>query len=560
MDISREAVWNPEWPESVEIFDTTLRDGSQFEGIALTTDDKLRIAEQLDHLGVHYIEGGWPGSNPRDDAFFKRAAAGELELGASTLVAFGSTRRPKGKVDEDQTLANLIAAKTEICCIVAKSWDYHVIEALRTTLDEGEAMIRDSVEYLESQGRRVFVDFEHFFDGYKRNPEFALRALEAAAVAGAEALVLCDTNGGSLPHEIEGTTRKVVEMFPELMVGMHTQNDTGCAVANAVAGVRAGARHVQGTINGYGERTGNCDLTTFIPNLSLKMGIRTLPDGAMERLSSVSRHVAELVNLPPNDALPYVGKSAFAHKAGLHTSAIARRPDAYEHVDPAPVGNGTRFLVSDLSGRSTVELKAKELGIELEPQQFASVLDELKALENAGYHFEAADASLELLMRRSTGWRNPFFQLESFRVTVDHRPGEKMALEINPLGHYGGVETQATVKLQVPLNDVAVEDDAPPDGLAPDHSEGAGASDDGVTQNAKVTERVIATGEGNGPVNALDAALRSAIGERYPALAAVKLIDYKVRILDSQNGTGAITRVLIDATDGERRWTSQSTG
>lgn len=527
MDISRDAVWNPEWPEAVEIFDTTLRDGSQFEGIALTTDDKLRIAEQLDHLGVHYIEGGWPGSNPRDDAFFQRAAAGELDLGTSTLVAFGSTRRPKGKVDEDQTLANLIAAQTPICCIVAKSWDYHVLEALRTTLDEGAAMIHDSVEYLVAQDRRVFVDFEHFFDGYKRNPEFALRALESAAIAGAEALVLCDTNGGSLPHEIEGTTRRVVEMFPELMIGMHTQNDTGCATANAVAGVRAGARHVQGTINGYGERTGNCDLTTMVPNLSLKMGIRTLPDGAMERMSSVSRHVAEIVNLPPNDALPYVGKSAFAHKAGLHTSAIARRPDAYEHVDPALVGNGTRFLVSDLSGRSTVELKAKELGIELEPQQFASVLAELKALENAGYHFEAADASLELLMRRSTGWRNPFFEIESFRVTVDHRPGEKMAPGINPLGHYDGVETQATVKLNVP----SVGD--------PD-----------------VTERIIATGEGNGPVNALDAAVRAAVGERYPALDAVKLVDYKVRILDSQSGTGAVTRVLIDATNGERRWTT----
>jgi 2-isopropylmalate synthase len=344
--------------------------------------------------------------------------------------------------------------------------------------------------------------------------------------------VLCDTNGGALPHEIEGTTRRVVEMFPELMIGMHTQNDTGCAVANAVAGVRAGARHVQGTINGYGERTGNCDLTTFVPNLSLKMGIRTLPDGRMERLSSVSRHVAELVNLPPNDALPYVGKSAFAHKAGLHTSAIARRPDAYEHVDPALVGNGTRFLVSDLSGRSTVELKAKELGIELEPQQFASVLDELKTLENSGYHFEAADASLELLMRRATGWRNPFFQIESFRVTVDHRPGEKMALEINPLGHYDGVETQATVKLRVPR------------------------SDDGDSPVSANDERIIATGEGNGPVNALDAALRSAVGERYPALADVKLIDYKVRILDSQSGTGAITRVLIDATNGEQRWTT----
>ncbi len=531
MDISREAVHNPAWPESIDIFDTTLRDGSQFEGIALTTDDKLKIARQLNSLGIDYIEGGWPGSNPRDDAFFQRAAAGELELDHSTLVAFGSTRRPKGRVDEDQTLANLISAQTQVCCIVAKSWDYHVLEALRTTLDEGVAMIQDSVAFLRANDRRVFVDFEHFFDGYKRNPEFTLRALEAAAVAGAEALVLCDTNGGSLPHEIEGATRTVVEMFPELVVGMHTQNDTGCAVANAVAGVRAGSRHVQGTINGYGERTGNCDLTTFVPNLTLKMGIRTLPEGAMQRLTAVSHHVAEIVNLPPNDALPYVGKSAFAHKAGLHTSAIARRPDAYEHVDPSLVGNGTRFLVSDLSGRSTVELKAKELGIELDPNQLTQVLAELKALENVGYHFEAADASLQLLMRRATGWRNPFFRLESFRVTVEHRPGDKMALEINPLGHYDGVETEATIKLIIP----------------------AKGSGDQPDEKAK---RIIATGEGNGPVNALDAAFRAAVGNRFARLDSVKLSDYKVRILDSERGTGAVTRVLIDATDGDRRWST----
>ncbi len=530
MDISRSAVRDPAWPEEVEIFDTTLRDGSQFEGIALTTDDKLKIATQLDYLGVHYIEGGWPGSNPRDDAFFQRAADGELELSTSTLVAFGSTRRPKGKVDEDPTLANLIEARTPICCIVAKSWDYHVLEALRTTLDEGVAMIADSVEYLVAQGRRVFVDFEHFFDGYKRNPEFTLRAVEAAAVAGAETLVLCDTNGGSLPHEVEGATRTVVEMFPEITVGMHTQNDTGCAVANAVAGVRAGSRHVQGTINGYGERTGNCDLTTFVPNLSLKMGIRTLPDGGIERLTAVSHHVAEIVNLPPNDALPYVGKSAFAHKAGLHTSAIARAPDAYEHVDPSLVGNGTRFLVSDLSGRASIELKAKELGLELDPNQMKSVLDELKVLENVGYHFEAADASLRLLMKRSTGWRNPYFQLESFRVMVEHRPGEKMALSENPLGHYDGVETEATIKL------LLLDEDEPTD--------------------VDRATRVVSTGEGNGPVNALDAAFRAGVGDRFPLLDSVELVDYKVRILDAAAGTAAVTRVLIDATDGDRRWTT----
>ncbi len=508
------------WPKAVEIFDTTLRDGTQFEGISVTADDKLKIATQLDRLGVHYIEGGWPGSNPRDDEFFRRVVQGELLLETSRLVAFGSTRRPKGKVDSDQTLANLLSARTSICCIVAKAWDYHVREALRTTLDEGVAMIADSVSYLADQGRDVFVDFEHFFDGFRHNPEFALRAVEAAAISGAEVLVLCDTNGGSLPHEISEATEVVVGMFPELTVGMHTQNDTGCAVANAVAGVIAGATHVQGTINGYGERTGNCDLTTFIPNLSLKMGIKTLPEGRIESLTSVSRHVAEIVNLPPNDALPYVGKSAFAHKAGLHTSALARRPDAYEHVDPTTVGNRTRMLVSDLSGRSTVSMKADELGLELDGVQLGEVLEQLKKLEHAGYHFEAADASLELLMRRSTGWRNPYFTLESFRVSVEHRAGEKVRLAQNPLGHYDGVETEATVKLVVG------------------------------------GERIMAVGEGNGPINSLDAALRAAVGNRYPLLASVKLADYKVRILDTNRGTEAITRVLIDATDGERRWTT----
>ncbi|MEM7274011.1 MAG: citramalate synthase [Actinomycetota bacterium] len=515
---------DPSWPDAVEIFDTTLRDGSQFEGISLTADDKLKIAGLLDQLGVHYIEGGWPGANPRDDQFFQRAAAGELTLETSALVAFGSTRRPRGKVDDDQTLANLLAAQTSTVCIVAKAWDYHVTEALRTTLDEGVAMIDDSVRFLVGEGRRVFVDFEHFFDGHKRNPEFTLRAVEAAAVAGADTLVLCDTNGGSLPHEVEAATAQVVELFPELTVGMHTQNDTGCAVANAVAGVRAGSRHVQGTINGYGERTGNCDLTTFIPNLSLKMGIRTLPDGRLGQLTAVSNHVAELVNLPPMPQQPYVGKSAFAHKAGLHTSAIARRPDAYEHVEPSLVGNGTRFLVSDLSGRSTIELKAKELGLELDGNQLAEILDRLKHLESAGYHFEAADASLELLMRRAAGWRNEFFTLESFRVLVEHRPGRLGAGEQNPLGHHDGVETEATVKLRL------------------------GADGTG--------ERIVATGEGNGPVNALDAAFRTAVADRFPALAAVRLIDYKVRILESSTGTGAVTRVLIDATDGERQWTT----
>jgi 2-isopropylmalate synthase len=516
MDISREAVRDPSWPEVVEIFDTTLRDGSQFEGISLTADDKLKIAEQLDILGVHYIEGGWPGANPRDDEFFRRAAEGELDLTTSTLVAFGSTRRPKGKVDEDATLANLLGAKTPVCCIVAKSWDYHVLEALRTTLDEGVAMIGDSVEYLASAGKRVFVDFEHFFDGYKRNPEFTLRAVEAAALAGAEALVLCDTNGGSLPHEVEAATRIVVSMFPEVTVGMHTQNDTGCAVANALAGVRAGATHVQGTINGYGERTGNCDLTSFVPNLTLKMGIAALPEGAMEKMTAVSHHVAELVNLPPDHALPYVGKSAFAHKAGLHTSAIARRSDAYEHIDPGLVGNGTRFLVSDLSGRASIELKAKELGIELGPEQLKQVLEELKRLENVGYHFEVADASLELLMRGAAGWDQDFFRVEAFHVTMQHRGSGSRAWNDVAVD----VDTEAVVKLWVD------------------------------------SERLVGIGEGNGPVNAIDSALRSVLSDKYPALTNIHLTDFKVRVLDTNQGTGAITRVLLDSSDGDADWST----
>jgi 2-isopropylmalate synthase len=502
----RPPVRDPRWPESVEIFDTTLRDGVQFEGISVTVDDKLRIAEQLDRLGVHWIEGGYPGANPKDEEFFRRATR-ELDLTTSTLVAFGSTRRAAGRVDDDPTLRTLVEAGTSTVCIVGKSWDYHVTEALRTTLDEAVAMVSDSVRFLKAEGLRVFFDAEHFFDGYKRNPEFALRVLEGAAVAGVDALVLCDTNGGSLPHEVEPIVRDVVRHFEGVTIGMHTQNDTGCATANALAGVVAGATHVQGTINGYGERTGNCDLTQLVPNLTLKMGIATLPEDRLELLTSVSHHVAELVNMPLLNQAPYVGSSAFAHKAGLHTSAIARRPDSYEHVDPAAVGNRTRFLVSDLSGKATVELKASELGIELGPEQMADVVSRLKELEHRGYHFEVADGSLELLMRRAGGWEQTFFELESFRVIVDHVGG-------------GQVNTEATVKVRI---------------------------------NG---DRVIATGEGNGPVNALDAALRAAIGPRYPELADLHLVDFKVRVIDTGAGTGAVTRVLLDSTDGETTWST----
>ena len=353
-------------PEAVEVYDTTLRDGSQLEGLSLTVEDKLRVAEQLDWLGVHFIEGGWPGANPKDDEFFRRAGS-ELALDTSTLVAFGSTRRKLGKVDSDDTLRHLVEAGTSTVCIVGKCWDYHVRDALETTLDEGVAMVADSIEFLRGSGLDVLFDAEHFFDGYKRNPEFSLRVLEAAVEKGVGTLVLCDTNGGSLPHEVEPIVAEIVRYFGnDVRIGVHTHDDTGCGVANALAGVRGGATHVQGTINGYGERTGNCDLTATIPNLSLKMGVRTIPEERLERLTPVAHHIAEVVNMPLDPQQAYVGASAFAHKAGLHTSAIARASDAYEHVNPEIVGNGTRFVVSELAGKSTLQLKARELGIELD--------------------------------------------------------------------------------------------------------------------------------------------------------------------------------------------------
>lgn len=493
----------PRFPSAVDVFDTTLRDGSQQEGLSLTVDDKLRVAEQLDHLGVTFIEGGWPGANPKDEEFFARAPS-ELSLARSTLVAFGSTRRAGVKAEDDDTLRHLVNAQTEAVCIVAKSAEMHVVDTLRTTLDEAVAMVADSVEFLRANDLRVFLDAEHFFDGYKSNPEFTSRILRAAEEAGAEALVLCDTNGGSLPHEIERIVGEVVAGF-ECQIGVHFHNDSGCAVANSLVAVGKGATHVQGCVNGYGERAGNTDLSAAIPDLTLKLGIDTVGRERLQLLTPVSHHISELVNIAPNPQQPYVGASVFAHKAGLHTSAIARRSDAYEHVSPELVGNGTRFVVSEMAGRSTLAMKAAELGLELDSQAMASVLDSLKRLEHEGYHFEVADGSLELLLRNATGWEQRFFELESYRVIADHGTGES---------------TEATVKVMV---------------------------DD---------QRVVATAEGNGPVNALDGALRTAIGSRYPALAGVHLVDYRVRVLDSAKGTGSVTRVLIDSTDGDRTWTT----
>ena len=492
---------------SVEIFDTTLRDGLQVEGVSATVDDKLRIARQLDYLGVQYIEGGWPGANPKDIEFFARAAT-ELELSASTFVAFGSTRRPRGKVDEDVTLQHLLDANTSAVCIVAKSSAYHVTEALQTSLDEGALMIADSVEFLHGHGRRVLVDMEHFFDGFKANPEFSYRALEAAVLNGASHVVLCDTNGGSLPHEIEEIVRAVHgHVGSDVIIGIHCHDDTGCAVANSMAAVRGGARHVQGTLNGLGERTGNANLTSIIPNLQLKQNFVCLPEGRMERLTVVSHRVAETLNRAVNPQAPYVGASAFAHKAGLHVSAIARARDAYEHVDPSAVGNGTRFVVSEMAGKATIQWKADEIGVSLDGPEIMSVIDELKRLEHEGYQFEAADASLELLMRRAAGWQQDFFRVESMRLITGEVGREAFS-------------TEATVKVWVG------------------------------------DERFVFTAEGNGPVNAIDTALRRAVQKSYPQLAQVHLIDFKVRILDGGEATGAVTRVLLTATNGVEEWTT----
>jgi 2-isopropylmalate synthase len=423
-------------------------------------------------------------------------------------VAFGSTRRPKGKVDDDATLRNLLDANTSAVCIVAKSWDYHVTDALQTTLDEGVLMVADSVDFLNGHGRQVLVDLEHFFDGYKNNPEFAMRVVEAAVMKGATHLVMCDTNGGSLPHEVAEIVGKVKAFVGnDATLGIHCHDDTGCAVANSMAAVLAGVRHVQGTLNGLGERTGNTNLTTVIPNLELKMGFSCLPEGHLSRITAVSNHVAEVLNRPLNPQAPYVGASAFAHKAGLHVSAIKRARDAYEHVDPEIVGNGTRFVVSEMAGRATIEVKADELGLTLDGAAVNTVIEDLKRLEHEGYHFEAADASLEMLMRRATGWTQDQFRVETMRVVTDEASD-------------GRFTTEAVVKVWV---------------------------------GDQLFENVSA---GNGPVNAIDAALRASLRSSFPQIDKIHLVDYKVRILDGGSATGAITRVLIDATNGDRSWTT----
>ncbi|MFJ9845277.1 citramalate synthase [Kitasatospora sp. NPDC101155] len=499
--------------DSFHVFDTTLRDGAQREGINLTVADKLAIARHLDEFGVGFIEGGWPGANPRDTEFFARAAA-ELELRNAQLVAFGATRRAGGKAADDPQLAALVASGAPVVTLVAKAHDRHVELALRTTLDENLEMIRDSVEFLRAQGRRVFIDCEHFFDGYRANRSYALAVVRAAHQAGADVVVLCDTNGGMLPAGVRETVADVLadcnSYKPGARLGIHAQDDTGCAVANTLAAVDAGATHVQCTANGYGERVGNANLFPVVGALELKYDRRVLPAGRLAEMTRISHAIAELVNLAPSTHQPYVGFSAFAHKAGLHASAIKVDPDLYQHIDPELVGNTMRMLVSDMAGRASVELKGKELGYDLSTDRDLAgrVVARVKEQENLGYTYESADASFELLLRDEVrGSRDRFYTLESWRTISEQGPN-------------GISGNEATVKLW-----------------------------------AK-GERRIAIGEGNGPVNALDQALRSALESIYPPLATFELVDYKVRILEGQHGTGSKTRVLIESTDGTAAWST----
>ncbi|GAB2765817.1 citramalate synthase [Nocardioides salsibiostraticola] len=498
------------------VYDTTLRDGAQQEGLNLSVADKLTIARQLDGLGVGYIEGGWPGANPKDTEFFARASK-ELDLRHAKLTAFGATRKVGVKAADDPGVAALRDSGAGVVTLVAKSHDRHVELALRTTLAENLAMIRDTITHLRAEGQAVFLDAEHFFDGYRDNRDYALEVLRTAFEAGAEVAALCDTNGGMLPPWVSDVVLDVIESTGG-RIGIHCHNDTGCAIANTLAAVDAGATHVQGTINGYGERTGNADLIAVVANLQLKLNRPVLPEGLLRESTRIAHAVADVTNFPPASRQPYVGTSAFTHKAGLHASAIKVDPNLYQHMDPIGVGNDMRLLVSDMAGRASIELKGKELGFDLsgDRELITRVTARVKELESRGYTFEAADASFELmLVEEVEGTRPTYFDVESWRViteTLTHRADGEEAI------------SEATVKLTA-----------------------AGV-------------RYVVTGEGNGPVNALDSAIRSAIGQAFPAVTKFELIDYKVRILDQGHGTDAITRVLIETSDGESSWITVGVG
>jgi 2-isopropylmalate synthase len=504
----------------MQVYDTTLRDGAQREGITYSVVDKLAVARLLDDFGVAFIEGGWPGAMPKDTEFFRRAR-NELHLKHALFTAFGATRKAGLDVAKDQQVRALLDADTPVVTLVAKSDVRHVERALRTTREENLAMVRDTVRFFVSEGRRVFLDCEHFFDGYHFDPEYTSSVAAAALEAGAEAAVMCDTNGGMLPSQVSRVTGEVRERLAELLgigsdeavsrLGIHCQNDTSCAVANTVAAVEAGVPHFQCTANGYGERPGNADLFAVVGNLQLKLGITVLPEGCLEQMVRVSHAIAEIANVAPDTHQAYVGFSAFAHKAGLHASAIKVDPVLYNHIDPVVVGNDMRILVTEMAGRASIELKSRELGLDLaaHPDTLSRVTERVKELEARGWSFEAADASFELLVRSELGADGPLhpFTLESYRVLVEHRED-------------GAVVSEATVKVRVR------------------------------------GERVIATAEGNGPVNALDEALRVALARHYPELSRFELADYKVRILEGSHGSGAVTRVLVETSNGNDDWTT----
>jgi 2-isopropylmalate synthase len=490
----------------VQLYDTTLRDGMQGQGMSLSAQEKVRVVRKLDELGVDYVEAGFPTSNPKEIELFEMLSREELKT--STVVAFGMTRRRDAAAADDEGLRVLAATFAPVVCLVGKSWAFHLEKVTKVTREENLSMISESVEHLISKGKRVFYDAEHFFDGFADDPGYALQCVRAAVGAGAENVTLCETNGGRLPHEVAEATRAVVEAVGDrATVGIHTHNDGEVAVANSLAAVREGATLVQGTINGCGERTGNANLVSILPALQLKMGYDVVTDEQLSRLTEVSRYVDELCNIAPDPAQPYVGRNAFAHKGGMHIAAVRDDSKTYEHIEPALVGNEREILASELSGKGTVLDLAERSGIELTDDQAKEALARLKEKEHAGYQYEAADASFDLLLRHETGEYKPLFRLEGFRVIVEKRED-------------GKVQTEATIKVWV---------------------EG---------------ERYVRTAEGNGPVNALDAALRGAITDRHPHLADIELTNYKVRILDEHHGTGAVTRVLLDSTDHDREWGS----
>ncbi len=491
----------------VSVLDTTLRDGAQREGISFSVNDKLRIAQKLGELGVAYIEGGWPASNPKDSEFFARVK--DLDLHQAKVAAFGSTRRAGTPVERDLNVRALVEAGVPVATIVGKSSRMHVFDILGTTLQENLAMIRDTVAYLKAAGLEVLFDAEHFFDGYALDADYALETARVAAEAGASIVVLCDTNGGTLPSEVGRVVAEVRAALPGIALGIHCHNDTGVAVANTLVAVEAGASHVQGTMNGYGERCGNADLCTIIPNLQLKMGYQALANGDLALLTEASHYISEIANMRPDEHAPYVGLSAFAHKAGLHVNAMAKNGNSYQHIDPALVGNRTRVLVSELAGRANIAHKVIELAMEVElgADEIRQIAQRVKDLESQGFQYEGAEGSFELLVRRSQPDYRPPFEVLDFLVLVEKRSDKDILAE-------------ATVK-------------------------------------ARVGDQTMHTAaEGVGPVNALDAAMRKALLPFYPELDKVQLIDYKVRIIDEKAATAALTRVLIDASDGERTWTT----